>query len=72
LNFLFRKDEKVTVFDARETAPTASSPDMFKNASKTKGGLSIATPGEIKGYWKAHQMFGKMKWSQLFKPAIEM
>lgn len=62
----------MTVIDARETAPMRASVDMFRNSSKTKGGLSIAVPGEIKGYWLAHQMFGKMKWSKLFQPAIEM
>ena len=70
--FNFRKDEKVTVIDARETAPQNSSPCMFKTSSKTKGGLSIAVPGELKGYWKAHKMFGNLKWSKLFQPAIEM
>lgn len=49
-----------------------SNQDMFKNCSKTKGGLAIAVPGEIKGYWKAHQKFGKLKWSKLFQPAIDM
>lgn len=44
-----RKDEEITCFDARETAPLNSSKDMFKNYSKTKGGLAIAVPGEIKG-----------------------
>lgn len=67
-----KKDEKITVFDARETAPALSSFDMFKYHSKTKGGISIATPGEVKGYWQAHQMFGNLKWSKLFQPAIEM
>lgn len=45
---------------------------MFNQHSATKGALSIAVPGEIKGYWKAHEMFGKLKWSKLFQPAIEM
>jgi gamma-glutamyltranspeptidase/glutathione hydrolase/leukotriene-C4 hydrolase len=72
LSINFRKEEKMTVIDARETAPMRASVDMFRNSSKTKGGLSIAVPGEIKGYWLAHQMFGKMKWSKLFQPAIEM
>jgi gamma-glutamyltranspeptidase/glutathione hydrolase/leukotriene-C4 hydrolase len=67
-----RKNEKMTVIDARETAPQNSDMNMFKSSSKTKGGLSIAVPGEIKGYWQAHQMFGKLKWSELFQPAIEM
>lgn len=67
-----RKDEKITVIDARETAPALSTVDMFKNHSKTSGGITIATPGEISGYWKAHQMFGNLKWSTLFQPAIEL
>ena len=60
------------MIDARETAPQLSSFDMFDKHSISKGGLSIAVPGEIKGYWKAHEMFGKLKWSKLFQPAIEM
>jgi len=29
-------------------------------------------PGEVSGMWEAHQRFGKLKWSRLFEPAIEM
>ena len=60
------------MIDARETAPMRSTADMFRTVSKTKGGLSIAVPGEVKGYWLAHQMFGSMKWSKLFQPVIDM
>lgn len=69
-----RKDEKITVIDARETAPAASASGMYRTNlnAKTKGGLSIGVPGEIKGYWLAHKMFGNLKWSKLFQPAIEM
>lgn len=45
---------------------------MFKNCSKTKGGCAIAVPGEVKGYWKAHQLFGSLDWKDLFQPVIEM
>ncbi|KAH9509280.1 Gamma-glutamyltranspeptidase 1 [Bulinus truncatus] len=62
-----------TVIDARETAPSSATADMFvKNASSSATGpLSIAVPGEIKGYWYAHQKYGRLPWSDLFQPSIQ-
>ncbi len=36
------------------------------------GGLAIGIPGEIAGFWKAHKNYGRLPWSALFKPAIDM
>ena len=44
-------------------------PAIFSDYS---GPLSIAVPSEIKGYWVAHQRYGRMPWSALFRPAIDM
>ena len=32
----------------------------------------MAVPGALKGYWEAHQKYGKLPWSRLFKPAINL
>lgn len=40
---------------------------------RSAGPLSIAVPGEIKGYWKAYQQFGGgVSWKRIFAPVIDM
>ena len=36
------------------------------------GGASVAVLGEIKGYHAAWEKYGRLPWSDLFQPAIEM
>ncbi|XP_071501290.1 glutathione hydrolase 1 proenzyme-like [Diadema antillarum] len=48
---------------------------MYVNKSEdasTVGGLAIGVPGEINGYWEAHQMFGRLPWRRLFEPSIQL
>ncbi|KAI9556606.1 hypothetical protein GHT06_016396 [Daphnia sinensis] len=60
--------------DARETAPLAATEDMYEAdpSLAKKGGLAVAVPGELAGYWAAHQTYGRLPWSQLIQPAIKL
>jgi gamma-glutamyltranspeptidase/glutathione hydrolase len=34
------------------------------------GAISVSTPGALDGWWALHQRYGKLKWAELFEPAI--
>jgi gamma-glutamyltranspeptidase / glutathione hydrolase len=71
---------EIAAYDGRETAPAASSPDMFLNAGgeplkfydAVVGGLSVGVPGLLRMLETAHRDHGRLPWSTLFEPAIEM
>jgi len=47
---------------------------MFVNNSvaSSKGGLSIAVPGEVKGLYEAWKKFGRLPWADLVQPTIDL
>jgi gamma-glutamyltranspeptidase/glutathione hydrolase len=34
------------------------------------GAVTVSTPGALDGWWTLHQRYGKLKWADLFDPAI--
>ncbi|WAR27556.1 GGT1-like protein [Mya arenaria] len=59
---------------AREMAPGAATENMYKDtgASSREGGMAIATPGEVSGLYEAWKLGGKLPWSTLFQPVIQL
>ncbi|CAG9854589.1 unnamed protein product [Phyllotreta striolata] len=72
---VYKKSEhKVYSLNARETAPAKAKNSLYKiyPNSTSDGILSVAVPGELKGYYAAHQKFGKLPWEALVAPTIEL
>ncbi|KAL1378885.1 hypothetical protein pipiens_015294, partial [Culex pipiens pipiens] len=57
MNLYIKQEGKAYTLDAREISAKASTRDMHLHDPTTtnEGPLSIATPGELKGYWEAHK-----------------
>ncbi len=67
---------KAEAIDYRETAPAASSRDMYLDANgnvikgaSTDGYKAVAVPGTIAGLVLAHKRHGKLPWRELVEPA---
>lgn len=67
-----KESGKVETLIARERAPLASYSTMYGNMTEVTGILSVAVPGEVKGYWEMHQKYGKVPWKTLIQPTINL
>ncbi|XP_073322250.1 gamma-glutamyltransferase 5a [Pagrus major] len=67
---------KVKIINSRETVPRNFKTDLLQSCPKTfqmmAGSHWIGVPGEIRGYEKAHKLYGKLPWADLFQPTIKL
>ena len=72
--------QAVKAYDGRETAPAAATEKLFLGADGKPlgfyegviGGRSVGTPGVLRMLELAHRQYGKLPWSKLFEPAIQL
>ena len=81
--FMVRYDAQtgeVRVYDGREAAPAAATPDMFLDengepldfVTAWRSGLSTGAPGVVALLALAHEQHGELDWAESFQPAIAL
>jgi gamma-glutamyltranspeptidase / glutathione hydrolase / leukotriene-C4 hydrolase len=65
-------DAPAEMYDFRETAPRRLTPAVLEATplSTQKSGLSVAVPGEIRGFHDVHSRHGKLPWTELLEESI--
>ncbi len=73
------KGNRLIAYDGRETAPAAAKPDRFMNDGEPVsfhdaviGGKSVGVPGTVRLLETVHKRHGRMRWAELFAPAIAL
>jgi gamma-glutamyltranspeptidase/glutathione hydrolase len=71
-------DGRTTFIDFREKAPEKASHDMYLDAAgkltrdSIEGWRSSGVPGTVSGFELAQSKYGKLKWAEDMKPAVEL
>jgi gamma-glutamyltranspeptidase/glutathione hydrolase len=70
---------ETVMLDYREKAPLTATPTMYLDStgavstgSSLIGYKACGVPGTVAGFYEAHQRYGKLPWSDLLQPAIEL
>ncbi|GIX05166.1 MAG: gamma-glutamyltransferase [Planctomycetaceae bacterium] len=70
------REQRVWAYDYRERAPLAATVDMFSTNADPQasriGGLAVAVPGAITGWYDIHQQHGKLPWAEVLEPALRL
>ncbi|XP_071067756.1 glutathione hydrolase 7 isoform X2 [Dasypus novemcinctus] len=60
------------LIDFRESAPGVLREEALQRSWETKPGLLVGVPGMVKGLHEAHQLYGRLPWSQVLAFAADV
>jgi len=63
---------KLTGLNASGYSPAGATAEFFNNGMVVRGPLAVSTPGIVRGWEMLHKRYGKMNWSDLFNPSLEL
>lgn len=66
------KERAVRALNFYGTAPRAATIEALKDKPYKTGYLSTPVPSNLKGYAELHKAYGRLAWSEVLKPAIEL
>jgi gamma-glutamyltranspeptidase/glutathione hydrolase len=71
------KQSKVMALAGSGRSPKGLSLETARSRAKNGalpplGAVSVSVPGALDAWWNLHQRYGKLKWAELFEPAIHM
>ena len=66
------KTREVRALNFYGTAPKRATVEAFTGKDYSRGYLSAPVPSTLKGYAALHAAYGKLQWSQVLQPAIEL
>jgi gamma-glutamyltranspeptidase/glutathione hydrolase len=76
---LHTEQGEILSIDYREQAPAAIHDSMYvdetgypRGRQSTEGVLAVGIPGTVAGMYAVHQRLGKLPWTELVQPAIEL
>ncbi len=69
------KQRKVVGLAGSGRSPRALSLETVRSRAQNGqlpplGAVTVSAPGALDGWWTLHQRYGKLKWAELFAPAI--
>ena len=71
------KQSKVVSLAGSGRSPKSLSLETARSRAKngslpTYGAVTVSVPGAVDAWWNLHQRYGKLKWAELFEPAIHL